>query len=121
MIYWIALLIWMISIFILVIFKKCNSDKKYLLIISQVYNFITGFLGCVIFYILTIFAVKYLGNITNIYLCYIFSIIPLLLLFLPLNIKVKNKVNMNTINYSILSIFITILGFCMFVFISNLM
>ena len=121
MIYWIALLIWMISIFTLVIFFKCNSDNKCLLIVSQVYNFITGFLWWTIYFISMIFAIKYLGNITNVYFCYIISIVPLLLLFLPLNIKVKNKVNMNTISYSILSIFITILGFGIFIFISNLL
>ena len=79
----------------------------------------TGFLGWSIYFISIMFTIKYLGDITNIYLCYILSIIPLFLLLLPLNIKVKKKTNINIIVYLILSIFITILGFSIFVFVSN--
>ncbi len=45
MIYWLALLIWIISVLTLIIFLKYNFDDKYLLIVSQIYNFMTGFLG----------------------------------------------------------------------------
>ena len=120
MIYWIALFMWIISILTLIIFLKYNFDDKYLLIVSQIYNFMTGFLGFVIYFTLIMMSIKYLGNITNIYVCYILSIIPLLLLLLPLNFKVKKKANLNIILYLILSIFITILGFGIFVFVSNL-
>ena len=120
MIYWLALLIWIISVLAFIIFLKYNFDDKYLLIVSQIYNFMTGFLGWAIYFLSIMFTIKYLGNITNIYVCYILSIIPLLLLLLPLNFKVKKKANLNTILYLISSIFITILGFCIFVFVSNL-
>lgn len=120
MIYWLALLIWIISVLTLIIFLKYNFDDKYLLIVSQIYNFMTGFLGGTIYFLSIMFIIKYLSNITNIYVCYILSIIPLLLLLLPLNFKVKKKANLNIILYLILSIFITILGFGIFVFVSSL-
>ena len=120
MIYWLALLIWIISVLTLIIFLKYNFDDKYLLIVSQIYNFMTGFLGGTIYFLSIMFIIRYLSNITNIYVCYILSIIPLLLLLLPLNFKVKKKANLNIILYFILSIFITILGFVIFVFVSNL-
>ena len=120
MIYWLALLIWIISVLTLIIFLKYNFDDKYLLIVSQIYNFMTVFLGGTIYFLSIMFIIKYLSNITNIYVCYILSIIPLLLLLLPLNFKVKKKANLNKILYLILSIFITILGFGIFVFVSNL-
>lgn len=120
MIYWIALLIWIISVLALVIVLKHNFDYKYLLIVSQIYNFMTGFLGWAISFLSIMFTIKFLGNITNIYVCYILSIIPLLLLLLPLNIKIKKKAKINIIVYFILSIFITILGFGTFVFVSNI-
>ena len=120
MIYWLALLIWIISVLTLIIFLKYNFDDKYLLIVSQIYNFMTGFLGGTIYFLSIMFIIKYLSNITNIYVCYILSIIPLLLLLLPLNFKVKKKANLNKILYLILSIFITILGFGIFVFVSSL-
>ena len=120
MIYWLALLIWIISVLTLIIFLKYNFDDKYLLIVSQIYNFMTGFLGGTIYFLSIMFIIRYLSNITNIYVCYILSIIPLLLLLLPLNFKVKKKANLNKILYLILSIFITILGFGIFVFVSNL-
>lgn len=120
MIYWLALLIWIISVLTLIIFLKYNFDDKYLLIVSQIYNFMTVFLGGTIYFLSIMFIIKYLSNITNIYVCYILSIIPLLLLLLPLNFKVKKKANLNKILYLILSIFITILGFGIFVFVSSL-
>lgn len=120
MIYWLALLIWIISVLTLIIFLKYNFDDKYLLIVSQIYNFMTGFLGGTIYFLSIMFIIKYLSNITNIYVCYILSIIPLLLLLLPLNFKVEKKANLNIILYLILSIFITILGFGIFVFVSSL-
>ena len=43
MIYWIALFMWIISILALIIFLKYNFDDKYLLIVAQIYNFMTGF------------------------------------------------------------------------------
>ena len=119
MIYWIALLIWIISVLALVIVLKHNFDYKYLLIVSQIYNFMTGFLGWAISFLSIMFTIKFLGNITNIYVCYIFSII-LLLLLLPLNIKIKKKAKINIIVYFILSFFITILGFGTFVLVSNI-
>ena len=120
MIYWIALLIWIISVLTLIIFLKYNFDDKYLLIVSQIYNFMTGFLGWAISFLSIMFTIKFLGNITNIYVCYILSIIPLLLLLLPLNIEIKKKAKISIIVYFILSIFITILGFGIFVFVSSL-
>ena len=120
MIYCFALLIWIISVLALVIVLKYNFDYKYLLIVSQIYNFMTGFFGWTIYFLSIMFIIKYLSNITNIYVCYILSIIPLLLLLLPLNFKVKKKANLNIILYLILSIFITILGFGIFVFVSSL-
>ena len=94
MIYWLALLIWIISVLTLIIFLKYNFDDKYLLIVSQIYNFMTGFLGGTIYFLSIMFIIKNLSNITNIYVCYILSIIPLLLLLLPLNFKVKKKANL---------------------------
>ena len=120
MIYCFALLIWIISVLALVIVLKYNFDYKYLLIVSQIYNFMTGFLGWAISFLSMMFTIKCLGNITNIYVCYIFLIILLLLLLLPLNIKIKKKAKINIIVYFILSIFITILGFGTFVFVSNI-
>ena len=119
MIYWIALFMWIISILTLVIFLKYNFDDKYLLIVSQIYNFMTGFLGFVIYFTLIMMSIKYLGNITNIYVCYLLPIIPILLLLLPLNVKVMKKIKTSIIVYLILSIFIIIFGFCVFVFLSN--
>ena len=119
MIYWIALFMWIISILTLIIFLKYNFDDKYLLIVSQIYNFMTGFLGFEIYFSLIMLSIKYLGNITNIYVCYLLPIIPILLLLLPLNIKVMKKVKTSIIVYLILSIFIIIFGFCIFVFLSN--
>ena len=119
MIYWIALFMWIISILTLIIFLKYNFDDKYLLIVSQIYNFMTGFLGFVIYFTLIMMSIKYLGNITNIYVCYLLPIIPILLLLLPLNVKVIKKIKTSIIVYLILSIFIIIFGFCVFVFLSN--
>lgn len=119
MIYWIALFMWIISILTLIIFLKYNFDDKYLLIVSQIYNFMTGFLGFEIYFLLIMLSIKYLGNITNIYVCYLLPIIPILLLLLPLNVKVMKKVKTSIIVYLILSIFIIIFGFCIFVFLSN--
>ena len=119
MIYWIALFMWIISILTIIIFLKYNFDDKYLLIISQIYNFMTGFLGFAIYFSLIMLSIKYLGNITNIYVCYLLPIIPILLLLLPLNVKVMKKVKTSIIVYLILSIFIIIFGFCIFVFLSN--
>lgn len=119
MIYWIALFMWIISILTLIIFLKYNFDDKYLLIVSQIYNFMTGFLGLAIYFSLIMLSIKYLGNITNIYVCYLLPIIPILLLLLPLNVKVMKKVKTSIIVYLILSIFIIIFGFCIFVFLSN--
>lgn len=119
MIYWIALFMWIISILTLIIFLKYNFDDKYLLIISQIYNFMTGFLGLTIYFTLIMLFIKYLGNFTNIYVCYLLPIIPILLLLLPLNVKVMKKVKTSIIVYLILSFFIIILGFCIFVFLSN--
>ena len=119
MIYWIALFMWIISILTIIIFLKYNFDDKYLLIVSQLYNFMTGFLGFEIYFLLIMLSIKYLGNITNIYVCYLLPIIPILLLLLPLNVKVMKKVKTSIIVYLILSIFIIIFGFCIFVFLSN--
>lgn len=119
MIYWIALFMWIISILTLIIFLKYNFDDKYLLIVSQIYNFMTGFLGFAIYFILIMLSIKYIGNITNIYVCYLLPIIPILLLLLPLNVKVMKKIKTSIIVYLILSIFIIIFGFCVFVFLSN--
>lgn len=119
MIYWIALFMWIISILTIIIFLKYNFDDKYLLIISQIYNFMTGFLGFAIYFSLIMLSIKYLGNITNIYVCYVLPVIPIILLLLPLNIKVMKKVKTSIIVYLILSIFIIIFGFCIFVFLSN--
>ena len=65
MIYWLALLIWIISVLTLIIFLKYNFDDKYLLIVSQIYNFMTGFLGGTIYFLSIMFIIKYLSNITN--------------------------------------------------------
>lgn len=119
MIYWIALFMWIISILTLIIFLKYNFDDKYLLIVSQIYNFMTGFLGLAIYFTLIMLSIKYIGNITNIYVCYLLPIIPILLLLLPLNVKVMKKIKTSIIVYLILSIFIIIFGFCVFVFLSN--
>ena len=119
MIYWIVLFMWIISILTLIIFLKYNFDDKYLLIVSQIYNFITGFFGFTIYFSLIMLSIKYLGNFTNIYVCYLLPVIPILLLLLPLNIKVMKKVKTSIIVYFILSIFIIIFGFCIFVFLSN--
>jgi len=119
MIYWIALFMWIISILTLIIFLKYNFDDKYLLIVSQIYNFMTGFLVFAIYFSLIMLSIKYLGNITNIYVCYVLPVIPILLLLLPLNVKVMKKVKTSIIVYLILSIFIIIFGFCVFVFLSN--
>lgn len=119
MIYWIALFMWIISILVLIIFLKYNFDDKYLLIVSQIYNFMTGFLVFAIYFTLVMLSIKYLGNFTNIYVCYLLPVIPILLLLLPLNIKVMKKVKTSIIVYLILSIFIIIFGFCIFVFLSN--
>lgn len=119
MIYWIALFMWIISILTLIIFLKYNFNDKYLLIVSQIYNFMTGFLGFEIYFTLIMLSIKYIGNITNIYVCYLLPIIPILLLLLPLNVKVMKKVKTSIIVYLILSIFIIIFGFCIFVFLSN--
>lgn len=119
MIYWIALFMWIISILALIIFLKYNFDDKYLLIVSQIYNFMTGFLVFAIYFSLIMLSIKYLGNITNIYVCYLLPIIPILLLLLPLNVKVMKKIKTSIIVYLILSIFIIIFGFCVFVFLSN--
>ena len=119
MIYWIALFMWIISILAIIIFLKYNFDDKYLLIVAQIYNFMTGFLGFAIYFSLIMLSIKYLGNITNIYVCYLLPIIPILLLLLPLNVKVMKKVKTSIIVYLILSFFIIILGFCIFVFLSN--
>ena len=119
MIYCFALLIWIISVLALVIVLKYNFDYKYLLIVSQIYNFITGFFGFTIYFSLIMLSIKYLGNFTNIYVCYLLPIIPILLLLLPLNVKVMKKVKTSIIVYFILSIFIIIFGFCIFVFLSN--
>lgn len=119
MIYWIALFMWIISILTLIIFLKYNFDDKYLLIVSQIYNFMTGFLGFAIYFTLIMLSIKYIGNITNIYVCYLLPIIPILLLLLPLNVKVMKKIKTSIIVYLILSIFIIIFGFCVFVFLSN--
>lgn len=119
MIYWIALFMWIISILALIIFLKYNFDDKYLLIVSQIYNFMTGFLVFAIYFSLIMLSIKYLGNITNIYVCYVLPVIPILLLLLPLNVKVMKKVKTSIIVYLILSIFIIIFGFCVFVFLSN--
>ena len=119
MIYWIVLFMWIISILTLIIFLKYNFDDKYLLIVSQIYNFITGFFGFTIYFSLIMLSIKYLGNFTNIYVCYLLPVIPILLLLLPLNVKVMKKVKTSIIVYLILSIFIIIFGFCIFVFLSN--
>ncbi|OKZ74257.1 MAG: hypothetical protein BHW00_05025 [Clostridium sp. 26_22] len=119
MIYWIALFMWIISILTIIIFLKYNFDDKYLLIVSQIYNFMTGFLGFEIYFLLIMLSIKYLGNITNIYVCYLLPVIPIILLLFPLNIKVMKKVKTSIIVYLILSIFIIIFGFCIFVFLSN--
>ncbi len=119
MIYWIALFMWIISILTVIIFLKYNFDDKYLLIVAQIYNFMTGFLGVAIYFTLIMLSIKYLGNITNIYVCYLLPIIPILLLLLPLNVKVMKKVKTSIIVYLILSFFIIIFGFCIFVFLSN--
>lgn len=119
MIYWIALFMWIISILTIIIFLKYNFDDKYLLIVSQIYNFMTGFLGFEIYFLLIMLSIKYLGNITNIYVCYLLPVIPIILLLFPLNIKIMKKIKTSIIVYLILSIFIIIFGFCVFVFLSN--
>lgn len=116
MIYWVALLILIISALALIINLKFNFDKKYLLIISQIYNLMLGFLGGAIYFLSIMITLKYLNNII---ICYILSMIPLMLLFIPLNIMVKKKTNMNIISYLILSILIAMIGFGIFILISN--
>lgn len=122
MVYKIALLIWIISISTLIIILEKSSKNKYLLIVSQIYNFMTGFLSWAIYFISIIFFLKYSrGSLANIFACYIFSTVPLLLLLIPLNIKVKKKIDINTAGYVILSVFITVLGLGMFIFLANLL
>lgn len=53
------------------------------------------------------------------YIGLIFTIIPLLLLIIPINIKVKKKINMNKFGYTVLSITMLMLGFVTFIIFEN--
>ena len=119
MIYWIFLFMWIITIISLIIFLKQENKGKYILIFSQLYNFITGFLSFAIFFISTILGIKYLGNIfDDLYLIYIISGLVLVILLMPLNIKCKKKINISKISYFVLSIISIILGIGLFILIN---
>lgn len=110
---------WIITIISLIIFLKQENKGKYILIFSQLYNFITGFLSFAIFFISTILGIKYLGNIfDDLYLIYIISGLVLVILLMPLNIKCKKKINISKISYFVLSIISIILGIGLFILIN---
>lgn len=119
----IALLIWIISIATVLVILEGKKENKYLLMAIQFYNFITGFLGWTIYMISIIFVLKYSnGALDNSPLMgLILSVLPVLLLLIPINIKVKKKINTNTTAYVVISVLATILGGGMFIFLSNLL
>lgn len=123
MFYKITLLIWIISIAILVIILEKNLKNKYVLIAIQIYNFMTGFLSWTIYAISIIFVLKYSNGAfdKNPLMGIIFPILPVLLLLIPINIKVKKKININTTGYVVISVLTTIFGFGMFIFLANLL
>lgn len=118
MVAWIALIMWIIIIpTIIIVISKKNINKKLVLIISQIYNFIVGFSGFALIFIITMIN---LGTIQNEIIFYIVQIITHLIIFtallVPVNTVMKKRITMQTSSYVILSTFIIGLGFLMFYF-----
>lgn len=117
----VAVLMWIISISTLIISLEKKLKDKYLLIASQIYNFMTGFLSWIIYGISIIFVLKYSNGAfdKNPLMGLILPILPVLLLLIPININIKKKINFNTTSYVVISILTTILGLGMFIFLGN--
>ena len=109
--WYVFLLLWILSMAMLITILKYEVSDKVLILLSQIYNFITGFLGWAISFVVSVFVVKCFGDIENVVLlCVIFSGLVITGLLVPLNIKVKEKIRMKAILYVILSIFNIVLG-----------
>lgn len=122
MVAWIALIMWIIIIpTIIIVISKKNINKKVVLIISQIYNFVVGFSGFALIFIITMVN---LGTIQNEIIFYIMQIIIHLIVFsillIPVNKAMKKRITMKMSRYLILSIFVIILGFLMFYIGSNI-
>lgn len=120
--WYIFLLVWILSMVTFIITLKINSKDKVIILVSQIYNFMTGFMGWAISFVVSIFVIKFLRVIENglsfcavviengLSICVVVSGLVILLLLVPLNIKAKKKVKMKTMWYAILSSFFIILG-----------
>ena len=118
MVAWIALIMWIIIIpTIIIVISKKNINKKLVLIISQIYNFVVGFSGFALIFIITMVN---LGTIQNEIIFYIMQIIIHLIVFsillIPVNKAIKKRITMQTSSYVILSTFVIGLGFLLFYF-----
>ena len=118
MVAWIALIMWIIIIpTIIIVISKKNINKKLVLIISQIYNFVVGFSGFALIFIITMVN---LGTIQNEIIFYIMQIIIHLIVFsillIPVNKAMKKRITMQTSSYVILSTFVIGLGFLLFYF-----
>lgn len=119
MFYGILLIIWIISI--VGIIYDIKKDKEDILLLSQLYNFVIGTFGWKIYDISNTFFLKYLHNNDSLIFSFCISVIIVLLLLIPVNIECKKKIKLNYIQYIIMSIGITLLGFENYVIIlSNL-
>ena len=116
MVAWIALIMWIIIIpTIIIVISKKNINKKLVLIISQIYNFVVGFSGFALIFIITMVN---LGTIQNKIIFYIMQIFIHLIVFsillIPVNKAMKKRITMQTSSYVILSTFVIGLGFLLF-------
>ena len=115
-IYYIGFMSWVLSLCSILTNLEKNKQPSSLLKFIQLYNFLTGFLGYFVFFISTIFFLFFFkGSNIGLVFASIFVSIPLLLLILPINAKVKKKINMNTIGYIVLSVTMLLLGFVTFI------
>lgn len=111
---------WLVSLG-LIIDRIINDKDKYIILLSQLYNFITGFFGYAIWFVSMIFLIKYAPDSMNLILAYIISLIIVSLFFIPINKKCLERISLNFIKYICLSIFIAILGFVFFIVLSNVL
>lgn len=111
---------WIVSLG-LIIDSIINDKDKHIILLSQLYNFITGFFGYVIYFLSMIFLIKYAPDSMDLILALIISLIVLLLFFIPINKKCWKMTRLNLIKYICLSIFIAILGFVFFIVLSNIL
>lgn len=106
------------------IIHKENIERNLILIFSIIYNFIMGFCSWIIFFSVIFLWLMFFGEMKSTPLlwgvCIIIIFLTFIILILPLNIKMKKKLNISIIKYIILSIIVFILGFALFLILANL-